>query len=84
MNLRKKVEEKVKMLKMYLPEILQEQGFNNIYTKISDGIHNLSEDECQIIFPILKEAIEEILIEKIQSKEKKERISKMSKKLMGI
>lgn len=81
---KKRVEEKVKILTEYLPVILQEQGFNNIYTKISDGVHNLSEDECQTIFPILKDAIEEILIEKSQSKERKERISKISKDLMNI
>lgn len=80
----KRVDEKVKVLKQYLPTILYEQGFNNIYVKISDGIHNLSESECQVIFPVLKDAIEEILIEKNQSKEKKERISRMSKELMNI
>lgn len=81
---RKRVEDKVEMLKPYLPIILYEQGFNIIYKKISDGIHNLSEDECQVIFPILKDAIEEILIEKIQTKEKEERILKISNKIMNI
>jgi hypothetical protein len=80
----KRVDEKVEILKLYLPKVLNEQGFNNVYIKISDGIHNLSEDECQVIFPILKDSIEEILIEKIQLKEKTERISKISKKLMNI
>ena len=47
---------------------------NQIYSKISDGIHNLSEEECQIIFPILKCALEEILIQKLakQGKESAE------------
>lgn len=81
---KKRVEEKVKILKKYLPDILQEEGFNKIYTKISNGIHNLSENECQTIFTILKEAIEEILIEKIQTKERKKRISEISKNLLNI
>lgn len=80
----KRVEEKVQILKPYLPKVLYEQGFNNVYVKISDGVHNLSEDECQVIFPVLKDAIEEILIEKIQLKEKAERISKISKGLMHM
>ena len=78
------MEEKVQILKPYLPKVLYEQGFNNVYVKISDGVHNLSEDECQVIFSVLKDAIEEILIEKIQLKEKAERISKISKGLMHM
>lgn len=81
---KKRVEEKVRILKEYLPEILQEEGVNRIYTKISNGIHNLSENECQTIFTILKEAIEEILIEKIHTEERKERISEISKNLLNI
>lgn len=78
----KRVDEKVKVLKAYLPVILHEQGFNNIYIKISNGIHNLSENECHAIFPVLKDAIEEILIEKVQLKEKEKRVSKISKELL--
>ena len=79
-----RMEDKLKMLKKYLPDILFEQGFNVIYTKISNGVHNLSEDECQHIFPILKCAIEEILTDKIEMKEKKKRRIELSNKISNL
>lgn len=80
----KKIKEKVKLLKQYLPNIVSSQGFNSIYTKLSDGIHNLSEEECQVIFPVLKDGIEEILIQKIEIIEKQKRIEEISNKLMKL
>lgn len=77
----KRMDEKIQLLKKYLPTIMFEQGFNKIYTKISDGIHNLTEDECCKIFLILKMGIEEILIEKMEKEEKKKRIQALSKEL---
>lgn len=79
-----RMEEKLKTIQNYLPDILFEQGFNVIYTKISDGVHNLSEDECQQIFPILKNAIEEILIDKLEMKEKQKRRSELSNKISNL
>jgi len=79
-----RMEEKLKTIQNYLPDILFEQGFNVIYTKISDGVHNLSEDECQQIFPILKNAIEEILIDKLEMKEKQKRRSELSKIISNL
>ena len=77
----KRMDEKIQFLKKYLPSIMFEQGFNKIYTKISDGIHNLTEDECCKIFLILKMGIEEILIEKMEKEEKNKRIQALSKEL---
>lgn len=79
-----RMEEKIKELKKYLPDILFEQGFNSIYTKISDGVHNLSESECQLIFPILKNAIEEILIDRLELKEKQKRRNELSNKIGNL
>ena len=79
-----RIENKVKKLKGYLPGIVFEQGFNKIYLKISDGIHNLSEEECAVIFPILKSAIEEIMIEELAKKEKIKRQRELSNKLSSI
>ena len=79
-----KIEDKVKNLKGYLPSIVFEQGFNKIYSKISDGIHNLSEEECSVIFSILKSAIEEIMIEELARKEKFKRQKELSDKLGSI
>lgn len=81
---RERMEDKIKTLKSYLPSIMFEQGFNKIYTKISNGIHNLSEEECSKMFLVLKMGIEEILTEKMESEEKDKRIKELSKELEGI
>ncbi len=80
----KKMADKVKLLKPYLPQIMFSQGFNSVYTKISDGIHNLNEEECSKMFLVLKMAIEEILTEKFENEEKKKRISAISKELQNL
>lgn len=79
-----RMEDKIKKLKKNLPDILFEQGFNSLYTKISDGVHNLSESECQLIFPILKNAIEEILIDRLELKEKQKRRKELSNKIGNL
>lgn len=79
-----RMEDKIKTIKTYLPDIMQEQGFNKIYTNISDGIHNLSEEDCSVIFPVLKEGIEEILIERLERIEKEKRRKELSSKLNDI
>ena len=82
--MRKRMDEKVKLLRLYLPKIMFEQGFNVIYSKISDGIHNLTEEECNNMFMILKMAIEEILIERIEKEQKNKRIQELSKELQEV
>lgn len=81
---RLRMEEKINKLKDFLPDILFEQGFNSIYTKISDGVHNLSEDECQEMFPILKNAIEEVLIDKLEMQERDKRRKELSNKIGNL
>ena len=72
-----RMEEKIETLKKYLPDIMYENGFNKIYSNISDGIHNLTEEECSTMFVLLKSGIEEILMSKLEKKEKNERRKKM-------
>lgn len=79
-----RMDEKLNKLKKFLPQIIYENGYNQVYSKVSDGIHNLSEDECNHLFIPLRMAIEEILIEKIQLKEKKNRQEKLGKELQNI
>ena len=78
------IDEKVKKLKKYLPSLLFENGFNQIYSKISDGIHNLSEEECQVIFPIVKCALEEILIQKLANQEQEKRRKTIANELSNL
>lgn len=79
-----RMEAKIRILKDFLPDILFENGFNTIYSKISNGIHNLTEAECEKIFPILKGAIEEVLIDKLEMKEKEQRRKELSKKIGNL
>lgn len=60
--------EKIDLLKCYLPRILVEN--QNIYAVISQGIHELSEDECKELFPYLKLGIELILDDLLAEKER--------------
>lgn len=67
----KKTNERIELLKDYLPEILVEH--KEYYSVVSKGIHELSEDECLEHFNILKMGIEVILDEKIETRKKEEK-----------
>jgi len=55
----RKFDEKITLLKDYLPAMLVKHSY--IYGIISKGIHELSELECQEIFPSIQKGIELIL-----------------------
>ncbi len=63
-----RMDEKIKLLKDRLPDILVEN--RAIYGIMSKGIHELSEDECKTLFPDVKLGIELILDEKLYEQEK--------------
>src|SRR3989344_5296171 len=69
-----KMDEKIKMVKNYLPEFLVEN--RSLYAILSKGIHDLSEDECLQYFETVKIGIEQVLDEKIIQKEKVEKAQK--------
>ena len=64
---RKRFDAKIEYLKDDLPELLKDK---KLYELTSAGIHMLSNDDCEIYFPILQQSIELILIE--EDKKKKE------------
>ena len=75
-------DEKIKSLKNYLPEFFTSNV--TIYNLISKGIHELSEEECKDMYPILKNAIDytlEEIIEKRQQEIKKTETSNAITKL---
>jgi hypothetical protein len=72
-----RMDEKIKLLDDKLPSILV--GNRNLYGILSKGIHELSEDECQSLFPDVKLAIELILDEKIYQQEQQKKITKVSR-----
>lgn len=63
--------DKLEALKAYLPKVLIEN--KNIYSIVSKGIHELSEDICRDMFPFIRMGIELILDEIIAENEKKEK-----------
>ncbi|MEC2390242.1 hypothetical protein BK709_04830 [Bacillus thuringiensis serovar shandongiensis] len=72
-----KMDEKIKMLEEFLPSFLVEN--RKLYSILSKGIHELTEDECLELFPNVQLAIELILDEKIHQIEKQSKIKSVSK-----
>lgn len=78
----KRMDEKVKILKTYLPSQLVEMKV--VYGILSKGIHELSEKECLAYFPALKLSITLILDQKIDESARKEREGVIKKTLTEI
>jgi hypothetical protein len=76
-----KMDEKIKMVKDYLPEFLVEN--RSLYSILSKGIHDLTEDECLQYFETVKIGIEQILDEKIIQKEKELKAEKARKAIQN-
>ena len=75
----KKTKDIVKVLvkESLLNEMLKENGYNVLYSLLSDGVHSLSEENCKENYELLKEAIEIILedeIYKMKLEKRKKRI----------
>jgi hypothetical protein len=74
---RSRMKERVDLLKTEMPTFLVANAI--LYSIISKGIHELSEDECREYFPVLKDSIEFILTEmetQRQTALKKEQLGK--------
>ena len=78
----KKMDEKVGLLKNYLPSQLLEM--NAIYGILSKGVHELSEEECLTYFPALKLSILLILDEKNERLEKDKKDAATRKAIFDI
>lgn len=77
-----KMNEKIPLLKDYLPSFLVEN--KNLYGIISKGVHELTEQECLKYYPAVKAGIELILDEKIKMEEEKSKISEVRKAIGSI
>lgn len=77
-----RVIEKIELLQGYLPEFLVEN--KSIYGILSKGIHELGEDECNQIFPIVRTGIELILDEKIAQTEKEKKLKTASRQISAL
>ena len=79
-NLR--MDERIKLLKEYLPEFLVKN--NKIYGILSKAIHSLSEIECLAIFDPIKTGIELILDQKLELVERHKKELEAEKIIQGI
>jgi hypothetical protein len=66
-----RMEDQIKLLSAHLPRTLVEN--RALYSILSEGIHDLEEEECAALFPVVRNAIEMILDEKIAEREKTRR-----------
>tara|TARA_R110002050_G_scaffold61719_2_gene136309 strand:- start:254 stop:1054 length:801 start_codon:yes stop_codon:yes gene_type:complete len=62
-----RIAEKIELLKSYLPEAIVK--YKKVYSIISKGIHELTEQECLKYFPIVKDAIISMLEQDYLKKE---------------
>lgn len=76
---RSRMDDKILLLKGHLPPFVVDN--RALYSVLSKGIHELSEDECLIHFPAVRVAIELILDEKLEAVE---RAKKMQDSLSDI
>lgn len=77
-----RMNEKIVLLKSELPPFLVEN--KSIYSILSKGIHELSEQECLAFFPALKVGIEIILDAKLELQERKIKLENAMKALSVI
>ena len=73
----KKFVEKIEILSDYLPPVLVAN--KNIYSIVSKGVHELSEEECLNMFPSIRLGIELILDDLLADKERKEKEKELAK-----
>lgn len=78
--LKSRMDEKIELLKSFLPTFLVKNKV--LYGILNKGIHELTEQECLDIFPVVKLGIELILYEKLKQKEQEEKI-KQGEQLIG-
>lgn len=76
------VPERISVLKSHLPEFMSENS--SVYSILSNGVHEMSEEDCQIYFPVLKTAIDMMLEEKFAEKQRKMQRLELSKALKPI
>lgn len=77
-----RVTERIKKLKEYLPDFLVQNS--TLYSIVSKGIHELTEDECNEYFPVLRECMEYVLTEIQAQKEMEEQKKILTKKIGEI
>ena len=78
----KRMDEKILLLRNYLPEFLIQN--KSLYSILSIGIHELKEQECIKIFPVVQAGIELILDEKVKLIEQSRKIKETTNLINSI
>jgi len=76
---RGRMDEKIRLLARKLPEFLVEN--RGIYSILSVGIHELSEEQCLLAFAPVKAGIELILDEKLAERKRNEKVARTQEDL---
>lgn len=76
------VVDKVKMLKGYLPDFMIDNA--NIYSIVSKGIHELSDDDCKQYFDVLYRSILMILDDMLERKKKEDNQRELTNSIAKI
>lgn len=77
-----KMDEKIQLLNGHLPSFLVDNA--RIYSILSVGIHELSEEDCLAFFEVLKESTVTILEEDLRKKEELDRKTKLAKAISAF
>lgn len=72
-----RVSERIAMLRGYVPDFLADHP--TLYSILSKGIHELSENECLKHFPVVKVGIELILDDKLDKLHRQQKLKDVSK-----
>lgn len=80
--LNQRIPEKIELLKHFLPNFLVKN--KSLYSILSIGIHNLTEEECLEYFNAVKLGIELILDEKVEQYEKQKKIKEAEKSIASL
>ena len=77
-----RMNDKIKLLKNELPSFLVEN--KSLYSILSKGIHELSEEDCLNAFPIVKVGIELILDDKLEELNKQKKLEEAKKAITRL
>lgn len=78
--LKSRVREKIELLKSELPDFLVQNSI--LYSIISKGIHELTENECKEYFPVLRKCLEFVLTD-LEAKRETEQKKKEMQNTLG-
>lgn len=67
-----------------LNDLLVEPGFNTLYSILSKGVHELSEDMCRDQYPLLKDAIDTVFEDELRARQLHQRKLRIGKDLNAI